>query len=409
MKAPLRFYIVDDNEAVASTARMILEHAGHEVATCTSSRDALQTIPRWRPDCVLLDLMMPELDGLELCRKLRETPGLEELKIIICSGKAFTYDRQRALDVGADGYIVKPLRLDTFIAQVNKVIRDEVEVRFWGVRGTLPRAGAGSVRYGGNTSCVSLMFPRGQYVIFDAGTGIKWLGDHLLASGDKRLTGKLFLSHPHWDHINAIPFFKPLYIPGNDFEILGPSQGELSIRQQVAAQMEGVYFPITMREFGANVYFRDLQVGTYNIGRVQVQTMLLSHPGYCLGYRLHYHNRSLCYVTDNELFLPGSDFYAQEYAERLLDFVAGTDLLITDATYTDEEYPARVGWGHSCVSQVVELAARANVKTLYLFHHDPGQDDEAIDRKLATAQELLAKRAAHITCYAPAEGQLVTV
>jgi phosphoribosyl 1,2-cyclic phosphodiesterase len=164
-----------------------------------------------------------------------------------------------------------------------------------------------------------------------------------------------------------------------------------------------------MREFGAHVYFRDLQEGTYDIDGIEVKTMLLSHPGHCLGYRVNYRNRSICYITDNELFLPSSEFYSEEYVERLSQFVARTDTLIADATYTDGEYANRVGWGHSCVSRVVDLADRANAKTLYLFHHDPNQDDDAIDKKLATARDMLAKQESQATCVAPAEGEWVQV
>ena len=405
----LRFYIVDDNLAVASTAKVLIERAGYQATVCTSSLQALQDIPVQKPDCVLLDIMLPDLDGLELCRRLRKMPELPDLKILIFSSKVFEFDRQQALDMGADGYILKPIKADTFLDQINKVVRDNVEVRFWGVRGTLPRPGQDAIRYGGNTSCVTLTFPRGQLFIFDAGTGIKRLGDALLAAGAKRIKGKIFISHPHWDHINTIPFFTPLYIPGNDFEILGASHGSLSIREQVSAQMQGVYFPITMREFGAHVYFRDLQEGTYDIDGIEVKTMLLSHPGHCLGYRVNYRNRSICYITDNELFLPSSEFYSEEYVERLSQFVARTDTLIADATYTDGEYANRVGWGHSCVSRVVDLADRANAKTLYLFHHDPNQDDDAIDKKLATARDMLAKQESQATCVAPAEGEWVQV
>ena len=118
---------------------------------------------------------------------------------------------------------------------------------------------------------------------------------------------------------------------------------------------------------------------------VSVKTMLLSHPGNCLGYRIEYHGRSICYVIDNELYLPESPFYNRAYVEKLADFVRDADILITDTTYTDQEYESKVGWGHSCVSQVIDLADRANVKALHLFHHDPDQYDDDIDDKLEVA------------------------
>lgn len=394
---------------MATTAKALLERAGHEATICTSSREALDDIPRQKPDCVLLDIMLPELDGLELCRRLRQMEGLKDLKIIMFSIKAFDYDRQQARDMGADGYLLKSIKADTFLKQINTVMLDKVDLQFWGVRGTLPRPGKDSNKYGGNTSCVTLTFPRGQFFIFDAGSGIKRLGDHLIAEGPERITGKIFITHPHWDHINTIPFFAPLFVRGNEFEILGASHGSISIRDQVVAQMEGVYFPITIREFGAHVYFRDLQEGTYEVDGIRVQTMLLSHPGYCLGYRVNYGGRSICYITDNELFLPTSDFHSEEYVERLTTFIAGTNALVIDSTYMDEEYPSKVGWGHSCLSQVIDLADRAKVKTLYLFHHDPSHNDYAIDHKWSVACAMLAERGSAVVCVAPTEGDLVQI
>jgi CheY-like chemotaxis protein/phosphoribosyl 1,2-cyclic phosphodiesterase len=408
MPRPLRFLVVDDNLASATTAMVILENAGYAAEICTAALEVVDTVQRQQPDGVLLDIMMPGVDGLEVCRRLRATPGLEDLKIVMLTAKAYEYDRRRAAELGADGYIQKPVRKATMLETIAKVMTNQVELHFWGVRGTLPRPGPDSVRYGGNTSCVSLAFPRGQLLIFDAGTGIKNLGDHLMARGG-RVEGKILISHPHWDHINTLPFFSPLYVAGNDFEIVGASHGETTMRSLVSAQMDGVYFPITIREFGANVAFRDLHEGSYEIAGVKVDTLLLSHPGNCLGYRVRHGGRTICYVTDNELFLPTSPSYTEEYVERLADFVCEADALVTDTTYFDSEYESKVGWGHSCVSQVVDLAHRARVRNLYLFHHDPDQDDDAIDRKLETAGKLLHERGSETVCLAPREGELVRV
>ena len=407
MSRDLHFYVVDDNLALAKTAEAVLENAGHRVTVCTESRRALEAIERERPQVVLLDLMMPDMDGFEVCRRLRENPALGELKIVICSSKGFQYDRRRAAELGADGYIQKPIRADSFLAQIDRIVEERIEVEFWGVRGTLPRPGAESLRYGGNTSCVTVEFPKGPLFVFDAGSGIKRLGDQLMTRG--RVEANLMLSHPHWDHINAIPFFTPLYIPGNAIRIMGASQGDKGVRDFVSAQMEGVYFPITIQEFASNVEFEDLPAGSRKLGEIEVRTMLLSHPGNCLGYRLSFGGRSLCYVTDNELFLPDSEFFSAEYEAALIEFVGGTDVLITDTTYTDAEYPTRVGWGHSCVSQVADLAHRASVQALYLFHHDPDQDDDAIDAKFEAASSLLAEWGSSVRCVAPREGDRVRI
>src|SRR6202034_1080732 len=144
--------------------------------------------------------------------------------------------------------IVKPGRLENFLADFERIIADEIAVRFYGVRGTLPVPGPRSLRYGGNTSCVTLAVEGEPLMIFDAGTGIKELSNRLMAEKASRITARILISHPHWDHINALPFFVPLYIQGNDFEICGDGHGALGMEALIGAQMDGVYFPVTMRE-----------------------------------------------------------------------------------------------------------------------------------------------------------------
>ena len=401
----MKIFIVDDDAFMITLQSRILESAGHSVQASEISKDVLNRIAAFEPDCVIVDIMMPEVDGLTLLREIRQRASLQDVKIVIVSGKPFEHDRQRAFELGADAFITKPIDVSTFAPIIEKLVAGQISLDFWGVRGTLPVPGASSVRYGGNTSCVSLEFPSGQFFIFDAGTGIKRLGDHLMAQGRKRITAKIFISHPHFDHINALPFFVPLYVQGNDFEIVGAKHAEKDMRALVSAQMEDVFFPITMREFGAHVYFRDVTEGEFDISGISVRARLLSHPGHCLGYRVDYQGRSFCYITDNEMFPDWTPYYNAHYFEQLTKFIAGTDVLITDSTYTDDEYRSKVTWGHSCLSEVARLAAHAKVENLYLFHHDPGQSDDDIDEKLIVTRRLLEERGSDTECFAPKEGQ----
>lgn len=400
----MRFMLVDDSEPMLRLIATLLEGSGHTVACYVSPQQALLEAPSLQPDCILLDLMMPELDGFEVCRRLRLMPELDRTRIVVISGKSYEYDKRRVRQLGADGFIAKPVDARTFCAELEGILQEFAELTYWGTRGTLPVPGAGSLRYGGNTSCVTLQLPNEALLIFDAGSGIKLLSDHLLARQTQRLTAKIFISHPHWDHINALPFFVPLYQQGNEIEILGPGQGDKSIRTILSGQMDDVYFPITIREFGARVFFRDLREETVDFGNFQVDTLLLSHPGNCLGYRVRWQDRTYCYITDNELFPAGALGHYPDYISKLAEFVAGADILTIDTTYLDEEYPRFVGWGHSSTRPVAELAARAGVKHLHLFHHDPGQDDATIDAKLAEAQAHLQQLGAITRCLCAAEG-----
>lgn len=404
-----RIFIVDDDPMAVKVMTVLLEEAGHSITSTIDSTKAFEAILESKPDCVVCDLMMPEVDGLQLCKQVTEHPELLNVKFIMVSAKAYEFDQKRSFSFGAHGYIRKPLNTETFPDQVGRILDDHIDLRFWGVRGTLPVSGKHVTKYGGNTSCVSLEFPRQQLFVFDGGSGIKALGDWLIAQQRKRIQAKVFISHPHWDHINAIPFFAPLYQQGSEFEILGANQGDNTMRELISAQMDGVYFPITLNEFAARVYFHDLEEETLEVNDIEVKTILLSHPGKCLGYRINYNNRSICYITDNEMYYEDSEFYSPHYENKLRDFCSDADVLITDSTYTDEEYKTKIGWGHSCISKVVNLADEANIKSLYLFHHDPDQSDSDIDEKLATAVNLLSKRNSSTEVHAPREGDHIKV
>lgn len=400
----LRVFIVDDDDVTLSLIEAVLTKNGFDVTTSTDSTSALKAIEESRPDVVISDLMMPDVDGFSLCQDVRANKALNGIKFIVVSAKAYASDEARALEMGADGFLRKPINPETFADRLRRIVDDHIDIAFWGVRGTLPKTGPDALKYGGNTSCVTIEFPNQQIFIFDGGSGIKELGSQLIAEGRKRINGKLFISHPHWDHINAIPFFAPLYMQGNEFEILGAKQGDITMRELISAQMDGVYFPITLTEFSARTYFRNLDEGTHDVSGIEVKTKLLAHPGSALGYRVNYNGRSVCYVTDQELYLPDSEFYDSHYERTMADFVRGADILITDSTYTDEEYKSKVNWGHSCISKVCELADAGDVKKLYLFHHDPDQDDDAIDAKYEDAQKKLKELGSSVECVAPKEG-----
>ncbi len=402
----LRIHIVEDDPDVVAMVEQLVLAAGHQLTTSPESATAVDDIREQRPDCVLLDIMMPEIDGLELCRRLRQDESLRSTKISMVTAKAFKFDERRAVEVGADGYILKPISRETFVDRLERIISDELLLSFWGVRGTLPVPGSRSVRYVGNTNCVTLSSPSGALFIFDAGTGIKELGDDLMSRAEP-VHAKIFISHPHWDHINGFPFFAPLYAPGNDLEIFGPPHGDATIAELLTSQMQGAHFPITPREFAGQIAFQDLTEGIYQIDGVQVRTILLSHPGTCLGYRVEHGDRSFCYITDNELVPIESPHYNTHYVDRLTAFIDGCDVLVTDATYSDEGYLAKVGWGHSCLTQVANLAHAAKVKNLHLFHHDLDQSDEDIDMKLASVEKRLRELGSSTKCVAPAEGDLV--
>lgn len=396
--------IVEDDSVTAELTDAILRKAGHKTKIFSSPLDALKEIPLLRPDVVISDIMMEEMDGLELCERLRAHPELADLKVVILSAKPYEFDKANARKSGAAGYLLKPVNPATLNAQLLECVRDKVIIRYWGVRGTLPVPGPRSLEYGGNTICLSLEFPQQRNFIFDGGTGIKELSNDILSRRGGKCSARVFISHPHWDHINAIPFFAPMFIPGNEFEIIGAKHGKTTMRELISAQMDGIYFPVTIKEMGARVYFRDIEPGAYSFDGIEVRAMYLSHPGKCLGYRVNFEGRSFCYITDNEIYPEDTPYFNPHYEKELIEFMRDADIAIMDACYFESEYRKKITWGHSSVNEVVRIAHAACVHELQLFHHDPDQDDARIESKSKIAGDLLSSLNSSTRCVVPREG-----
>lgn len=239
------------------------------------------------------------------------------------------------------------------------------------------------MRYGGNTPCVEMLVG-GHRLIFDAGTGIYVLGQSLLPQ--LPVTGHLFFSHSHWDHIQGFPFFSPAFMAGNEFDIYGATMPSgMTIEQRLSDQMMQPNFPVPLQIMGANLRFHNLEYGMeVNLGDVNIQTGLLNHPGGAMGYRVNWQDRSVAYITDTEHF-------STEIDRDVLTLVDGADVLIYDCTYTDEEYPSRVGWGHSTWQEGVKLAIAAGVEKLVIFHHDPSHNDDFMDAIGISAAKVFAE------------------
>jgi phosphoribosyl 1,2-cyclic phosphodiesterase len=270
------------------------------------------------------------------------------------------------------------------------------------VRGSIPTPGPTTVRYGGNTSCVEVRAD-GQIIILDAGTGLRLLGQHLVAEFDAQpLEATLLLTHTHWDHIQGLPFFMPVYKPQNHLRILGYEGARHGLEVVLAGQMESPFFPIGLRDVPANVRIQELKEKDFNVGPVRVQAVLANHPGNCVGYRLFAADGSLAFFPDNEL-------PPREGGERwrMAEFLRGTDVLIMDTQYDAAEYKRHTGWGHGCLDAVVALALDAEVKKLFLFHHDPNHDDAKVTQMLAHGRKLVAARKGKLRVEAAREGATV--
>ena len=288
-----------------------------------------------------------------------------------------------------------------------------IEIKFWGVRGSIPCPGPETVQYGGNTMCLSLRFKIHDHyrlIIIDAGSGIRNLGDALvtgpLCNGYFR--AELLLTHTHLDHILGLPFFAPIYFPETQLKIYGPKTCEEDpLKDVIGGQLSYRYFPVRQEELAASIEYIDLKEGHYSLGDgIKVSAKYLNHPLLALGYRIQYRDRVICTAFDTEpfynvfctdptdpaydhLLAAEGDLAAREENRRMEAFYHGADLLIHDGQYTLAEYEAeKRGWGHSPIEYAVETAQRAAVKRLAISHHDPLRTDSQIN--------MLAQKFCHV-------------
>lgn len=273
-----------------------------------------------------------------------------------------------------------------------------ITIQFWGVRGSIPSPGNATVRYGGNTACVSVDIGIEKLLVFDAGTGLRMLG--------KALEGNIMpifvlLSHPHWDHIQGFPFFTPIYQAGRTVYLFPTPQGKA---QWCAAleQMDGAHFPVTADHLPSQTHCITEEALTFLAGQgFCLSSIALNHPGGGAGYRLEHAGRALVYLTDNELAPP---YEPTTTFDDFVRFCQHADVLIHDAQYLDTDMPHKHGWGHSLVQQACDLAVAAQVRHLVLFHHDPDRSDAALDHIQETACAWLASQDQGLRCTVAYEG-----
>ena len=273
-----------------------------------------------------------------------------------------------------------------------------MKVRFWGVRGSIPAPGPHTLRYGGNTTCIEVRSDDGSLIILDAGTGIFPLAQELLKQMPVR--ANVFITHTHWDHIHGLPFFTPLYIPGNSVRIHGAYDvvAGRGIDQIMEVQLQYSYFPVREAEMRANIEYETLTIGEpVSVGDATVTPLMLNHPVVNYGYRVDCNGKSVFFTGDHEPWLNIYDPQDEGYAEfqqmvevqqgQLDKALAGLDVLIADSSYTAAEYPAKIGWGHGTLEGNMAWARRLGVRKLICTHHEPTRSDQDLERAFAVALE----------------------
>ena len=418
-----RILIGEDVRVVALKMRQVLEKAGYQVDVAADGKACLDQALLTAPDIVMLDIMMPKLHGIDVLKALRADPRTREIGVMICSAKDFKTERDEAARLGVYEFLIKPISSSMLVKKVEAYFSgrsggsaphtppppdksgpapyhpslDATRAHFtlWGARGSTPTVGARFQRHGGNTSCMSITLGE-RIFIFDAGSGIRDLGLQLLQGRTREV--HLFITHPHWDHIQGFPFFAPAYVPGFDITVYGAKGFGKDLESLFRGQLDRDYFPVQLDDMKSNLKFRHVPEGAIEIGDARITWEFAQHPGATVGYKIAVPRRQIAWVPDNE-FLQGyvgppclqRDHPLVSSYEKMIAFLSDVDLVIHEAQYLPGEYSTKISWGHSSMANASLLMKLANVRRWVITHHDPGHDDVFLETKLNLTRQVLAE------------------
>ncbi len=421
-KTKKKILIADPDESIAKTLKKSKNGSSFIFEVAKNGFECLAKIDTFKPDLILVELMLPHIHGMEILRKIKTDPRTHHIGVILTSAHALIQNYRAALLFHCDYFLEKPFEIaqlfslfklffknklqpDPFSGQEStmegkhcylpKMHSPDSYIKFWGTRGSNPVSGPDYVRFGGNTCCLEIRHGE-DYVIIDAGTGIRPLGTLISESKPKNV--HLIISHTHWDHLAGFPFFAPIYDPHCEIDIWTPIGFEKTTHELFTEMLAYAYFPVRLDDIQANLVFKDIQEGVpFNVGSIEVNSHYSFHPGATLCFKFKVGKLKFGYATDNEFLmgyhgnpnLIGKKHRLLEPYQSQIEFFKDCDFLIHEAQYTPIEYQTKVGWGHSSVNNATVLLKHTGVPEWILTHHDPKHSDSEMLKKFQLQFDIL--------------------
>ncbi len=403
-----RVIVVDDDPIVGNLTLELLKDAGFESRLVEDGAKAQDEIKRERPALVILDILMPGIDGLTLLHRLKSDPETAGIRVVVVSGKSFEAEKERARQYGAELFIEKPYDVDTFGARIAAVIKSAgaeseaaarppstpapepragLKISVWGCRSSSSSAPPDAGRYGRRTSCVSVELPR-HMIVFDAGSGLVPLGGELMQSARfKELW--MFLTHFHRDHVEGLADFPCARDASYALNISGAGEPGKPLEAMLAEALAPGFGDGSPP---CRIALYEMMEQTYEIlPGARMTAFYANHPGTTLGYALQAEKRKIVYCPDSEVYGEAATAL-QDYDEKLGALAREADVLIHDGRFTVEDYKVRRNAGHSSFLAAVDLAGRNGVKHLVLVHQDGDYADEVLDKMGEAADARVSER-----------------
>lgn len=376
-----KVYLVSENPSDLSVLNQAIEREGFRLIRDTTNGELVNRIRINHPDIILWDATTMDPHSFSILQDLRENieTKFTPIYVILPKNGVGSVISENLQSIERISVMDRTIDEEKIASLINDISQPSVSVKFWGVRGSTPCANKENIIYGGNTTCVQIELPYSEdLLIMDSGTGIRNLGNYL-TEFHANVKGHIFITHPHWDHIQGFPFFKPIYNPKNHFEIHMPFQVNGGCREILSGHLTKTFFPVTLEMIDANIEYVTQSAERQEYEGYEVEYMLANHPINTAIYKVHIAGKQIVFCPDNELTPIDQKTNAYFY-KKLKEFFYGVDILIHDAQYNRASYRSRVGWGHSAWETSVDFAIRSKVKNLFLTHHDPDSHDSYLER-----------------------------